>query len=150
MSAELRQLSSVPVSTTVPALRSRRTSQMLSADTWHVSDPAGPGQDGGRAGHRRRQLGPRVASSSRGRGAAQLPQVLPLPVRAGDRPDGLLLHGVRGVPQGGPTAEPLVRDTQRGKSTGNAFKLEQSGGRTFVTLLMADQNNSHEIDTDKT
>ena len=134
MSAQLRQLSSVPVSTTVPALRSRRTSQMLSADTWHVSDP---GQDGGRAGHRR-QLWPRVASSS-GRGAAQLPQVLPLPVRAGDGPDGLLLHGVRGVPQGGPAAEPLVRDTQRGKSTGNGFKLEQSGGWTFVTLLMADK-----------
>ena len=126
MSAQLRQLSSVPDSTTVPALRSRRTSQMLSADTWHVSDPADPGQDGGRAGHRR-QLGPRVASSS-GRGAAQLPQVLPLPVRAGDGPDGLLLHGVRGVPQGGPAAEPLVRDTQRGKSTGNGFKLEQAEG----------------------
>ena len=144
MSAQLRQLSSVPVSTTVPALRSRRTSQMLSADTWHVSDPADPpGQDGGRAGHRR-QLGPRVASSS-GRGAAQLPQVLPLPVRAGDGPDGLLLHGVRGVPQGGPAAEPLVRDTQRGKSTGNGFKLEQSGGWTFVTLLMADKISMIEI-----
>ena len=138
MSAQLRQLSSVPVSTTVPALRSRRTSQMLSADTWHVSDPADPPGHGGRAGHRR-QLGPRVASCSRGRGAAQLPQVLPLPVRAGDGPDGLLLHGVRGVPQGGPAAEPLVRDTQRGKSTGNGFKLEQSGGWTFVTLLMADK-----------
>ena len=150
MSAQLRQLSSVPVSTTVPALRSRRTSQMLSADTWHVSDPSDPadpadppGQDGGRAGHRR-QLGPRVASS-RGRGAAQLPQVLPLPVRAGDGPDGLLLHGVRGVPQGGPAAEPLVRDTQRGKSTGNGFKLEQSGGWTFVTLLMADKISMIEI-----
>ena len=140
MSAQLRQLSSVPDSTTVPALRSRRTSQMLSADTWHVSDPVDPAVPpghGGRAGHRR-QLGPRVASSS-GRGAAQLPQVLPLPVRAGDGPDGLLLHGVRGVPQGGPAAEPLVRDTQRGKSTGNAFKLELSGVRTFVTLLMADK-----------